>query len=74
VGLIQSYTTAHGRRERIELRERSANRVEVDGRQTGPGPAGTDSISEDNVVRLPREWLGPRDELVPFAIDDEPAD
>jgi hypothetical protein len=25
-------------------------------------------------VRLPREWLGPREELVPFAIDDEPVD
>jgi len=25
-------------------------------------------------VRLPREWLGPREELVPIAVDEEPVD
>ena len=69
---IQSYTTADRRRERVVFRERSANRVEANGRHTGPGGRG--SASDDNVVRLPREWLGPREELVPFAVDDEPVD
>jgi hypothetical protein len=72
VGLIQSYTTAHGGRESVVLRERSANRVEPNGRHTGPGAK--ENADEDNVVRLPREWLGPREELVPFAVDDEPVD
>jgi hypothetical protein len=32
----------------------------------GSNQAGKGSGSDDNVVRLPRDWLGPRDELVPF--------
>lgn len=31
-----------------------------------PGEHGSDDNDEDKVVRLPRDWLGPRDELVPF--------
>lgn len=46
--------------------------MEVNGGHTGPG--GSENASEDNVVRLPREWLGPREELVPVAVDDEPGD
>ena len=46
--------------------------MDANGRHTGPG--GRESASDDNVVRLPREWLGPREELVPFAVDDEPVD
>lgn len=30
------------------------------------GGAGGSEDRDDNVVRLPRDWLGPRDELVPF--------
>jgi hypothetical protein len=37
--------------------------VETDDRQTEDGGRG--ARSEDNVVRLPRDWLGPREELVP---------
>jgi hypothetical protein len=43
---------------------------EGDGRDRQPGQG-----QEDNVVRLPRDWLGPRDELVPFgpsAVPDPP--
>ncbi len=72
MGLIQSYTIANGRRERIMTRERSANRVKANGHH--PGPGGTERASEDNVVRLPREWLGPREDLVPVAVDEQPVD
>jgi hypothetical protein len=34
--------------------------VDPDGRQTADG-----NTLDDNVVRLPRDWLGPRDELIP---------
>lgn len=44
--------------------------MDFDGRHTAQG--GTE-IPEDNVVRLPREWLGPPENLVPFG-DDEPDD
>ena len=35
--------------------------MDPDGRQTADG-----SALDDNVVRLPRDWLGPRDELIPL--------
>ena len=35
--------------------------MDPDGRQTADGRA-----LDDNVVRLPRDWLGPRDELIPL--------
>jgi hypothetical protein len=38
--------------------------VDPEGRQTEAGA--TESLTSDNVVRLPRDWLGPRDELIPF--------
>jgi hypothetical protein len=38
--------------------------VDPEGRQTEAGA--TESPTSDNVVRLPRDWLGPRDELIPF--------
>ncbi len=48
----------------VEARERAANLVDTDFQQSnergGQGAAG------DNVVRLPRDWLGPREELIPF--------
>jgi len=72
VELIQSYTIAHGGRKRVDSREKVCKRVQANGRHTGPG--GRESASEDNVVRLPREWLGPREELVPIAVDAEPVD
>lgn len=34
--------------------------MDPDGRQTADG-----NTLDDNVVRLPRDWLGPRDELIP---------
>jgi hypothetical protein len=36
----------------------------MDSRKTGPGDG--DERTTENVVRLPRDWLGPRDELVPM--------
>ncbi len=41
------------------------------------GEHGQDDEDEDKVIRLPRDWLGPRDELVPFgpsAERDDPED
>ena len=32
----------------------------------GSNQTGSGNGSDDNVVRFPRDWLGPRDELVPF--------
>ncbi len=57
--------------------KRSANRINMDGPQTEDG--GRETVLEDNVVRLPRDWLGPRDELIPFGAsapgqDDEPSE
>lgn len=49
--------------------------METEGRRTD-GRQGGEDVS--NVVRLPVDWLGPREELVPFGPaadrDDEPAD
>ena len=38
--------------------------MDNDFRQTDEG--GEESLEGDNVVRLPRDWLGPREELIPF--------
>lgn len=38
--------------------------MDREGQQTDAGA--TESLDGDNVVRLPRDWLGPRDELIPF--------
>jgi len=43
--------------------------VETGGSQTEEARAGIGS--EGKVVRLPRDWLGPRDELVPIDLSDE---
>jgi hypothetical protein len=51
-------------------------------RDQGDGPDrrgehGQDDEDQDKVIRLPRDWLGPRDELVPFgpsAERDDPED
>ena len=51
---------------------RSANRVEPRGPQDGE--AGREALGESNVIRLPRDWLGPREELVPFGISPAPED
>ncbi len=40
--------------------------MKTEGRHPGEGTA--EARADDNVVRLPRDWLGPRDELVPLAI------
>jgi hypothetical protein len=45
--------------------------VETRGPQDGEG--GAEALGESNVVRLPRDWLGPRDELVPFGISPQRA-
>ncbi len=34
--------------------------------------AGRQALGESNVIRLPRDWLGPREELVPFGIGTDP--
>jgi hypothetical protein len=44
--------------------------VESDGRHTEVG--GKDPKSESNVIRLPCDWLGPREELVPIGRIPEP--
>jgi hypothetical protein len=46
--------------------------VDPEGRQTEAGA--TESSTNDNVVRLPRDWLGPRDELIPFGPSADSAD
>jgi hypothetical protein len=46
--------------------------VETDGRHAKPG--GKEMEPEDNVVRLPRDWLGPREELIPFGPSAEAED
>jgi hypothetical protein len=38
--------------------------VDPDDRQTADGNG--EDVLNDNVVRLPRDWLGPRDELIPI--------
>ncbi len=43
---------------------RSANRLETEGPQSDEATG--KARAESNVIRLPRDWLGPRDELVPF--------
>jgi hypothetical protein len=43
------------------------------GRDQGPG-ARPDGERSDKVIRLPRDWLGPRDELIPFGPSSEDAD
>lgn len=61
---IQAYTTAPEGRHRRSWRKRSANGVETEGPHIEEGVTGAQQ--RDNVVRLPRDWLGPREELVPF--------
>src|SRR5437879_6007758 len=48
------------------LRRRSANRVETEGTHGEDGRRKAEA--ESNVVRLPCDWLGPREELVPFGV------
>ncbi len=36
------------------------------------GEVGAEAVGESNVIRLPRDWLGPREELVPFGISPQP--
>ncbi len=43
---------------------RSANRLETEGPQSDEATG--EALAESNVIRLPRDWLGPREELVPF--------
>ena len=65
--LIQSYTLAlTGDALASSYEKRSANRVETDGRHAKPGGTEMKTGNEDNVVRLPRDWLGPREDLIPF--------
>ncbi len=48
----------------VEARERAANLVDTDFHQSDE--RGEQGAAGDNVVRLPRDWLGPREELIPF--------
>ena len=46
--------------------------MDTNGRQTDGSP--TEGLRDDNVVRLPRDWLGPREDLIPFGVSaDEPS-
>jgi hypothetical protein len=38
--------------------------VKTEGRQRGQ--SGDEALAESNVLQFPRDWIGPRDELVPF--------
>jgi hypothetical protein len=40
----------------------------VEPRGPQDGEAGREALGESNVIRLPRNWLGPPEELVPFGI------
>lgn len=62
------YDSAPGGRHRWAWKkkglERSFNGVETDGRHT---KAGENAVpGQAKVVRLPRDWIGPREDLVPF--------
>src|SRR5437868_5354075 len=58
------YTSARKRRNRLNRGRRSANLVDTTDTQNRQGSR--DKAPRDNVVRLPRDWLGPREDLVPF--------
>lgn len=58
------YTSARRRRNRLNRGRRSANLVDTTETQNRQGSR--DKAAHDNVIRLPRDWLGPREELVPF--------
>src|ERR1700727_3001710 len=45
--------------------KRSANRMDTSDRGSREG------VLDDNVVRLPRDWLGPREDLIPFGTTSE---
>jgi hypothetical protein len=57
------YSSWPGGRQRSRQARKVCESVEREEPETGAG-AGEESAS--NVVRLPRDWLGPRDKLVPF--------
>lgn len=63
------YSSATGRRISFGSRERSANLVDTEGRQ--PRDDGSEGLSDANVVRFPRDWFGPREELIPFGSSAE---
>ena len=58
---ISRYSSARGGRQRGN---RSANGVETEDHDRHRG--GDEDGTYGNVVRFPRDWLGPRSELVPF--------
>jgi hypothetical protein len=56
----------------VVRQRRSANRLETEGPQSDETTG--EARDESNVIRLPRDWLGPREELVPFGTPaEEPA-
>jgi len=65
-----SYSTAYGGRNRCQwTREGSANAVEPDRPESRYSePRGEDGDGLSNVVHFPRDWIGPREELVPLAL------
>jgi len=74
------YTSAHGRRipsaqarrTRFESLEKVCKLVNTEDPQDQDGACG--ERPEANVVRLPRDWLGPRDELVPIGASARPVE
>src|ERR1022692_3040421 len=69
---FNSYNSAVRRRNRLAAGEgRAANPVGTEGRQTEQN--GRDARTESNVVPFPRDWLGPREELVPFGANANPS-
>jgi hypothetical protein len=58
------YTSALGGRNRRAVDEGRSASLSTEGPQTEAGRR--EKTPETNVVRLPRDWLGPREELVPF--------
>lgn len=56
----------------LQMRQKGPRRVETEGRTSDQG--GRELGTHSNVVPFPRDWLGPRDELIPFgpSARDEP--
>jgi hypothetical protein len=66
---FNGYNSALGGRRRPRSgKRRSANGVKTDNHD--PATGGEPTQTEDNVVRLPREWLGPREDLVQIGLQD----
>jgi hypothetical protein len=65
---FKEYHTALGGRSPCGPPRKELQTVEIDGTDHTSGDDA--AASESNVVRIPRDWFGPREELVPFGPSD----